>query len=657
MTIPLLRFTFRLSLFFLCLVPRCASQISLESSLQSGVRITELGEGVYAYGERYVDSKWIDFIDSDVPVSFLRVPEKWYSNHPLGKSELHIVVKSDCIDDYSPAPLEPNVTLEEGSLVIRASPPSPTMPMPFLEPSSFEASWECSGWIKSKAPSATASVIISWTVLVACTMSLLMSPWFPPGNVGRSTALLLVTVVVLVIAASSYVPSASSHGVSSQRWLQEEQTSCTVNVEILYQGCFDWVLVGNVLNVTAPAVRVLDFTPIRSEEEYYKDQGKHFCSAPFQFPYTDQTTDCEFAYNGYCGCGYGYGYRYADGDVSERSEEDGNTTLFQVCVSRGSYDGRCEYFVNGRPFRDVNGYPVVADTHVDDEPVWSAMSPQLQEVVSRWSRDSGVAIHRKESLGSEWTRRAVGEHASIASFAAFTIALMSNQAPPDLIRDALHAALDELEHATTSFEMASLLSGRHTEPGALAPSKHSFDRNLTALALGAAIEGCIEETLSALELAAEVEEAVGKRGSLDDVSSLLADKTRKIALEEGKHSALAWRTIHWVCNTNKAVCDAVKEEVLHPSHLAGAGRTRFASRDNDDAAKAWTRIYETLLPLATMAVVSPPVVAPEQALSTFDCTVDKTAEIDDNGGLIWALVNNIIRGVQCDYKTGLSADE
>jgi hypothetical protein len=168
----------------------------------------------------------------------------------------------------------------------------------------------------------------------------------------------------------------------------------------------------------------------------------------------------------------------------------------------------------------------------------------------------------------------------------------------------------------------------------------------------------IQLSLSAQELrTAEVDEAVGKRGSLDDMSSLLVDKTRKIALEEGKHSALAWRTIRWVCNTNKGVCDAVKREVLNPSHLTGAGRTRFASRDNDDAAKAWTRIHETLLPLATMMAVGPPVVAPEQALSAFDYTVDKTAEIDNNGGLIWALVNNIIRRVQCDYETGRSADE
>jgi hypothetical protein len=83
---------------------------------------------------------------------------------------------------------------------------------------------------------------------------------------------------------------------------------------------------------------------------------------------------------------------------------------------------------------------------------------------------------------------------------------MSNKSPPDLTRDAQHSALDELEHATTSFSIASPLSGRqHTVSGALAPTKYSFDRNLPSLALRAAIEGFIEATLSVLELAKEAD--------------------------------------------------------------------------------------------------------------------------------------------------------
>jgi hypothetical protein len=73
----------------------------------------------------------------------------------------------------------------------------------------------------------------------------------------------------------------------------------------------DGWLVGYVLNVTALAVRDVDFTPIRSEEEYYKRAGKGYCEAPFQFPDAAQSP----------------GYSI----VSETLEEDGNTT-FQVQV-------------------------------------------------------------------------------------------------------------------------------------------------------------------------------------------------------------------------------------------------------------------------------------------------------------------------------------
>jgi hypothetical protein len=206
------------------------------------------------------------------------------------------------------------------------------------------------------------------------------------------------------------------------------------------------------------------------------------------------------------------------------------------------------------------------------------------------------------------------------------------------------------------FEFWSCTMGQHTEPGALAPSKHLFDNNLTALALGAASEGCIEETLSTLRLAAEVDEAAGKMDDLDDVSSLLADKTRKIALEEGRHSALAWRTIRWVCSIDEAACDTAKREVLNPSHLTGVGRNRFASRDDDEIEKAWTRIHETLLPIVTMGV-DPSVVEPGQALMMVDCAIDSAGEVDEAGGLTWMLVNNIIRGVQCGDGTVRSAVE
>jgi hypothetical protein len=83
-------------------------------------------------------------------------------------------------------------------------------------------------------------------------------------------------------------------------------------------------------------------------------------------------------------------------------------------------------------------------------------------------------------LVEDWTQRALGEHSSVASFSVFSIALMTNQAPSDLVNDALNAGLDEVRHAKTSFEIASVLAGRDVRPGPLPPSSHEFHGDLRA---------------------------------------------------------------------------------------------------------------------------------------------------------------------------------
>merc|ERR1712157_251916 len=108
-------------------------------------------------------------------------------------------------------------------------------------------------------------------------------------------------------------------------------------------------------------------------------------------------------------------------------------------------------------------------------------------------------------LGEEWMQRALGEHASIASFSAFSIALMSNSAPACLVEDALRAGLDEVRHARTSFDIASKLTGSELGPGPLPESKFELGLDLKALALAVAREGCVDETLSAFAAAVEIE--------------------------------------------------------------------------------------------------------------------------------------------------------
>lgn len=159
---------------------------------------------------------------------------------------------------------------------------------------------------------------------------------------------------------------------------------------------------------------------------------------------------------------------------------------------------------------------------------------------------------------------------------------MTNGAPSDLVEDSLKAGLDEIRHARTSFDIASKLLGKEVVPGPLPPSSHGFAFDMKALALAAAKEGCIGETLSAMELAAEVEllDAIlagkvvrsSKYTGIGDIEVLtwIRNELHIIATEESSHADLAWRTIKWVCSINNEACNVVKEEVLNEDKLIRA---------------------------------------------------------------------------------------
>lgn len=84
-----------------------------------------------------------------------------------------------------------------------------------------------------------------------------------------------------------------------------------------------------------------------------------------------------------------------------------------------SDDGRCAPVVCGRPFVDSGGNGLLASPFATDrcggDSSWSG------ETASPAAAKNGT---RQDALGEEWTKNALGEHASVASFAAFSIALM-----------------------------------------------------------------------------------------------------------------------------------------------------------------------------------------------------------------------------------------
>lgn len=139
-----------------------------------------------------------------------------------------------------------------------------------------------------------------------------------------------------------------------------------------------------------------------------------------------------------------------------------------------------------------------------------------------------------EGPARHWVRRAREEHASVAAFARHALELMALGAPLDLLDGVARAQADEVRHARLCLERAAALGAR-VELGAL-PTEVPERRTPFAVALGVALEGCVNETVSALELIEEAQAATGAERAL----------LEQIAGDEVGHAELAWQTLRWL---------------------------------------------------------------------------------------------------------------
>ncbi len=360
-----------------------------------------------------------------------------------------------------------------------------------------------------------------------------------------------VAVVAMAVSSlysrSSHSSKGSNIQISNQRQRHfpprtnaRNLQTCSFNAEILIDGCTKSV------EIDAPSGRVVDAVLTNQTSTLTSDDACSSTtelSANIEFPVTDST------------------------QVLDMAE---NTTV----EAFPEYDYLCMRPVVGRPFVDAKGGSLQATPYVvGDESSWTGESLGKINVPHR----SNTTSHWHYLLVEDWTQRALGEHSSVASFSAFSIALMTNQAPSNLVNDALIAGLDEVRHAKTSFEIASVLGGREVRPGPLPPSSHEFRGDLRALALAVAREGCVDETLSAFAAAFEVEHITevldkGIKDSLysnidHDTLSFIRDELVKIAMDESNHSALAWRTLSWVRTVDPGACDSAYNDVFVESKL------------------------------------------------------------------------------------------
>lgn len=149
-----------------------------------------------------------------------------------------------------------------------------------------------------------------------------------------------------------------------------------------------------------------------------------------------------------------------------------------------------------------------------------------------------MTAEEQARLGRAWMEMGLGEHASVAAFARFVLHLLSLGAPPDLLRDAIRATDDEVQHARLCFGIARRFTGEAARPGPIDISHVNDGQDEPRSIMEAAIlEGCFAETISAryAQVAHERAEGPAIRAALG-----------RIAEDEARHADLSWRFVGWL---------------------------------------------------------------------------------------------------------------
>jgi hypothetical protein len=199
-------------------------------------------------------------------------------------------------------------------------------------------------------------------------------------------------------------------------------------------------------------------------------------------------------------------------------------------------------------------------------------------------------------LAEAWTRDALLEHASVASFGRFALELLGAGAPPSLVADAHRAALDEVQHARLCFGLASAYAGEDIGPGAFDFGRGvAVEADLADIAVRTFLEGCAGETFGAV-LAAEALAAATDPA----VRAVLA----VIAEDEARHAELAWRAVAWAVEAGGApVREALRDALDAHGRLDAAAVRATIERT----------LREVVLPCAHGLLAGEPAREPERA--------------------------------------------
>ncbi|HRI63522.1 MAG TPA: ferritin-like domain-containing protein [Polyangium sp.] len=161
---------------------------------------------------------------------------------------------------------------------------------------------------------------------------------------------------------------------------------------------------------------------------------------------------------------------------------------------------------------------------------------------STWARGprpnaQSLPPRTREALADAWSRDGLFEHASVASFARFSMQLLALGAPADLVRDTHAAILDEVRHAELCLALASEYAGYSVEPAELPfPAPIVITPDLAAVVTETVMEGCIGETVAAMQAYESL--LLSEDPAVREVLEVTVE-------DETRHAELAFRFVAW----------------------------------------------------------------------------------------------------------------
>jgi hypothetical protein len=176
------------------------------------------------------------------------------------------------------------------------------------------------------------------------------------------------------------------------------------------------------------------------------------------------------------------------------------------------------------------------------------------------------------SAHAEWAQRGLSEHASVASFARFSLQLMGFGAPAELLEGSAQAQLDEIRHAKLAFSAATAFGGTQADmrPGAFPAHTVQVGGDMPSVAAALVLEGCVGETLAAFRASVELSKTTHP--------AAIAALT-EVAVDEARHAGLAWRALRWIVqeggpSVHQASLDALREALRSEPAVPLHGESR-----------------------------------------------------------------------------------